>query len=65
MSRPWLVRVTQLKVDRRVMLAQHLKGKGVLFAGLQKTRGSLEVSQCGDFHVIATPAVGGMGGCEL
>ena len=37
-----------LKVDRRVMLAQQLKDKSVLFAGLQETRGSLEVSQCGD-----------------
>ena len=54
-----------LKVDRRVMLARQLKDKGVLFAGLQETRRSLEVSQCGDFHVIAAPAVGGMGGCEL
>ena len=59
MSRPWLA---ALKVDRRVML---LKYKGALFAGLQGTRGSLEVSQCGDFHVIAALAVGGMGGCEL
>ena len=23
------------------------------------------MSQCGDFHIIAAPALGGMGGCEL